>query len=264
MKFRFLRKLRVEITSFFEDEELGEEEVNLRTLSIIFLLGLLLLFGIYSLSFDEARTVYNAPSNIYHKLVGSYSKLINSIQNSAMGKTETIDDSYKTISCKDCKINTEFKIDQDKKILIVDYELSHRNNLWRQIHKIFERIFEMPIDFGWVQIKKDLDYADWGDYTTMSLSIKGTGKPSNLDFSIVEEDGDAWYYFDKTSLASEEWVEIRMPFEDFINPGWAGHGDGKKEFKNITRIELTITNFDEPVKNTLSFEMFDDELFNVI
>lgn len=271
MKFRFFKRLWVELTSFFEAEETSEEEIDLRTLSIVFLLGLLILFGTYFLIYDESRTVYNLPSNtyhkfveVYHKIIGFYNNLINSIRTSAVSKTESIDNAYNTINCKGCKISSEFKTEQNKKILIASYELSHKNYLWYQIHKIFERIFKMPVDFGWVQINKKLDNADWSDYETISILVKGTGEPSNLECSIVEKDGDSWYYFDENSLASKEWIEVKMPFEDFVNPKWASKGDGKKEFTNVKEISFTITNFDKSVKNILFFEIYDGELFKLI
>lgn len=271
MSLGFFRRLWVEVTSFFEAEETGEEEINLRTLSIIFLLGLLLLFGTYFLFYDESITVYNLPLNVYHKSIGVYNKAvgsywgtINSIRSSAIGETKIIGGSYKTIGCKDCKISAEFKKEQDEQILIVDYELSHRNYLWRQIHKVFERIFKIPVDFGWVQINKGLDHVDWSDYEMISIMVKGEGESSNLEFSILEEDGDAWYYFDEKSLASEDWIEIKMPFENFVNPKWASHGDGKKDFKGIIEIKLTIMNFEKSIKNKLYLETFDGEIFKLI
>ncbi|MDP2922219.1 MAG: CIA30 family protein [Candidatus Omnitrophota bacterium] len=188
---------------------------------------------------------------------------MNLIYSSAIGEIKTITNSYQTISCEGCKINTRFESEQEKELLVLDYQLSHKNWVWRQLHKVFERVFKISVDFGWVQINKKLDYVDWRDYGVISIFIKGSGKPSGIDFSITEEDGDAWYYFDKESLTSEDWVEIRMPFEDFVNPKWASHGNGKKEFKNVTQIAVTITNFDRPIENTLYFETFDGDLFKL-
>lgn len=273
---RFFKRLWVEASSLFEADKHEEEEINLNRLAIIFLLGLLLLFGSYFLFFDESNTIYNSvtfmyesvhefvyntaraildmPKNIYHS-INLY------LQNLAISEPRRVADGYEVIGCKTCKI--EAKIEQDSNTWIIDYELSHKGYLWHQMHKIVERIFGVPVDFGWVQIRKDLSSADWSEYKSISLSIKGEGNPSNLEFSVIEEEGDAWYYLDKNSLTSTDWTEIRIPFKDFTNPSWASHGDGRKDFKNVIKIGLTFTNFEEPVKNKLYFEMFDGELFKL-
>jgi len=253
---RFLRRLWVEVYSFFGDyNRLGG--------GIIFLLVLLFFFDIYI--FHDPTLILDSLSNVAVVKMGAIADSYKtSIQNINMVKMGAIAYSYETSRCKGCKMAVEFEIERDNGILVVDYELSHKNYLWRQVHKIFEKVFKMPVDFGWVQINKKLDNVDWSQYTAVRLLVKGTGEPSDLDFSIVEKDGDVWYYFDRNSLDSKDWIEIKMPFEDFTNPSWANQRDGKKDFKNITEIVVTMKNFNEPIKNTLYFKIFDEEIFKLI
>jgi hypothetical protein len=146
--------------------------------------------------------------------------------------------------------------------LKVKYYISPpKNKVYIFIHKVFEKIFGFDRDSGFIWFYKDYYYLNISNYSSLNFNIISDNQTSGLEFQIREHDGDAWYYFDNTSLSRTNWTIINIPYLNFSNPSWADHGDGKKTFDNIVQIGITVTSFDKAVNKTVIFRTYDDQIF---
>lgn len=227
-----------------------EDEISLNLLATIFILGLILIFGSYFIFFDGRDVIVDGGQYIRDRYT-QFKYGLSYINNFDLNN-------FNFRSCADCTIAAT----SDKNgVLEVSYEIPHnKNKISIFYHKILERIFNVPVNYGWVSINSKPNNSDWSDYKSANFFVKNEGKTSRLEFSIEESDGDIWYYFNKDAIKTTIGSLVSMPFNDFVHPSWAPLGDGKKEFNNITMFQMTITSFDKAVSNTLEFSLKDDNL----
>ena len=181
---------------------------------------------------------------------------------------EKLEKDYQTDVCNDCFINLTRIKKFDNDYLKIDYVIPHNKKAWRiKLHKVYEFITNYPIDYGWVRISKELNNLDWSDYSSINFKIMGDSHPGKLEFYLIENDGDVWYYSDDKILRNNDWTTLSITFESLKNTVrtgnavWIGKGNGKKELNNIREIQLVLTSFEIETKKIIYFDMFDNETF---
>ena len=83
-------------------------------------------------------------------------------------------------------------------------------------------------------------FFDTGDMVKMDVKYSGTSS-GNLSFRLQEEDGDYWYYLQSfSSLSTEDYTTLYIPFEAF-GATYLG-GNGRREFSFILQLQFGLTN----------------------
>lgn len=215
---------------------------------------------------DETFTKENSLLNLFDNTEGIRNigrvKLPNSITLFVYKIEQKLKTDYKTDMCNDCFISIAWTDEQKDKRLKVDYMIPHNKEKWKiWLHKIYERITNSPVDYGWVKVNKNLNNLDWTNYSSINFKIKGDQNPGKLEFFIKEQDGDVWYFFDDKILRNDNWTSFSIPFESLENPVWAERGDGKKELNNVIEVGFTLTSFETETEKTIFFNLVDGEIF---
>lgn len=83
-------------------------------------------------------------------------------------------------------------------------------------------------------------FFDTGDMVKMDVKYSGTSS-GNLSLRLQEEDGDYWYYLQSfSSLSTEDYTTLYIPFEAF-GATYLG-GNGRREFSFILQLQFGLTN----------------------
>ena len=218
-----------------------------------------------NISFVLEKEFYDKNSKLVYSLFKIYDNSCNSLQNRTVLYLSNPDEakSMHTYYCSRCNVHSQLMDYNNQKLLKIHYSIP--NNIKKRgsiLRKILENIFLGNEEQGYIFLRQAYNYLNFSNYSSLNVYvISDNNQTSGLEFQIKEQDGDAWYYFDNTSLSKGNWTLIHMPFENFTNPFWAQRGDGKRTFDNIVLIGITLTSFDEVVNKTVYFKTFGDQIF---
>ena len=165
--------------------------------------------------------------------------------------------------CSDCIAQYQLMDNIDQKMLKLIYSITKSKNKRSSIlYKIFENIFLGNPESGFIFLRHDYKYLNFSNYSSINVYVRSDdNQTGGMEFQIKESEGDAWYYFDNTSLSATNWTLIHMPFENFTSPSWAQMGNGKKTFTEIKLIGITLTSFNIAINKTVYFKTFGDQIF---
>jgi len=225
-----------------------KEEINLKTLSIIFILSLLILFISYALfhttPFFLIRHYRIDPLAVNNNLLSVNGFPLQNIE---------------LEGCPNCTKSYYF---EEGDYFVFEYHIPYKNKINLFFRKVLYHIYGIP-DHGWVSIDFEPSNTDWSEYNSINFFVKGTGEPSELEFVIEEADGDMWHFFDEEILKTEKLTLVNISFEHIIRSK-ESLGDGKKDFHNVKMFQLVITCPNRAVNNTLYFALKNNTMFYLL
>jgi hypothetical protein len=285
---RIMHGIHEFFTEDVKDESQAGEDISVKALVFIFVAGfaiVLLLYFLFGSSKAEAPGTYseeiksaseqeiacqnalaeqerieeqlNSVTEEFDRVVELNAVLQAKLQN-LEAEIHPLD--YVSYGCPDCYV----RLSEENATLKIQYVIPHNKN-WLQVtlHKIKERIFGVPVDYGWVYLHKYLPNVDYSNYSAIKLFFKSDIPGGSFEVHFMEQDGDEWYYFDNSTLSMGNWVSIRIPFARFYQPVWASKGDGIQERTSVTDFGLTLTSYDVPLNKTVYMAIDNNEILSL-
>ncbi len=212
-----------------ENKQAPEKEISLKSLFIIFIIGLVLLSGLFFF--------YKNNPNITGRAI-------------LESEGEIIDTS--SINIENSLVLEDFK-DIDDLILYKDFELHYNQGGEGELNLIEDSFFkdkslEISLNHNdvkdpWILIRhKNLKEKNWENYDYINFIIKSDGKNSKFRLVVYDSDGDEFGFEDEKILNVDNWVGLKIPMYAITTRYFTKEDNGERNLDKIERYELHFIN----------------------
>ena len=231
-----------------------KEEISLKTLGIIFLLSLVILFGLYYFIFMDhditgfATASSENPTSSEDPLDKFNKEMIKEPKTAEALKGIVVENFENTLISK-------FFIIHDKKSSFSKISISDES--FKGKGKSLKINYDI-VKGGYVIFRSPSSIEDWSEFENLNILIKPGGKKGILRVLVTDIEGDTVDLFNEYILTKTDWHLFKIPLRE-LALDLSHKGDGEMNLKNIKEYQLHFLGSIEKYEGEI--EIFLDSIF---
>lgn len=220
---------------------MDNEEINLKSLSIVFLIGLILLIGLFFI-FTDKGTGDNKVSGA--SIVSNETVIVSTINSPPVypdiGEVKIIKNCGElNLEDDNILLIDDFEKDDSKKYAIekhkseLELSLDNKNSVCgnylkiRYSHKDTSEFHTARINFN----RDSLSLPDFKKYDYVNFLARFEKDTYLINFLITDRDKDFWWFKNVKPLTKDTWYLFKVPLDKlYTDKDYPSHGDGKQDF----------------------------------